>query len=194
MPLQEQTDFLPEALVKQNTSLCAISRAAIQLDLTRIEMAIKQMVAHDKEIRNIMEIITSVPGVGKVTALQIIITTNETKRIRNPKQFACYAGVAPFKKESGTVSRRSRVSTMANKRMKGLLHICALSAITHSPDLKAYYLRKTIIEGKPKMAVINAVRYKLILRIFACINQSRCYEKNHQWQKISQSEDAQIVL
>ena len=45
-------------------------------------------------------------------------------------------------------------------------------------DLQEYYIRK-VAEGKNKMSVLNAVRNKLVLRIFACINQDREYEKNY---------------
>ena len=54
----------------------------------------------------------------------------------------------------------------------------ALSAIRHNEELKAYYERK-VASGKSKMSVINAVRNKLIARIFACIRDGRKYEKNY---------------
>ena len=57
--------------------------------------------------------------------------------------------------------------------------MAALSAIRYSQDLKAYYERKVLEEKKNKMSVINAVRNKLVLRIFACVNQNREYDKNY---------------
>jgi transposase len=71
------------------------------------------------------------------------------------------------------------VSQFANKKVKTLLHICAVSALRFDPELKAYFERKTKTEGKPKMAVINAIRYKVVLRIFACLNQDRVYKKGY---------------
>ena len=65
---------------------------------------------------------------------------------------------------------------MANKNMKRLLHMAALSSIRIQGDLKDYYTRK-VAEGKNKMSVINAIRNKLILRIFACVKENRKYEK-----------------
>ena len=59
--------------------------------------------------------------------------------------------------------------------MKRLLHMAALSAINYNADMKQYYQRK-VAEGKNKMSVINAVRNKLIHRIFTCVNQNRKYE------------------
>lgn len=51
---------------------------------------------------------------------------------------------------------------------------CASTAIQFDEEIKNYYHRK-IIEGKPKMVVINAVRAKLINRIFATINRGTEY-------------------
>ena len=49
-----------------------------------------------------------------------------------------------------------------------------------TPDLKIYYGRKVNEEKKNKMCVINAIRNKLILRVFACVNQNKEYEINYQ--------------
>lgn len=68
---------------------------------------------------------------------------------------------------------------MANKKIKTLLHLSAIVAIQYNADLKRFYERKVTYEKKNKMSVINAVRNKLILRIFACVNQNRPYEKNY---------------
>lgn len=66
---------------------------------------------------------------------------------------------------------------MANRRLKSLLHMGALSAIKVDPDLKAYYERK-ISEGKKPMSVINAVRFKLIDRIFAVTKRGEPFVKS----------------
>jgi len=65
---------------------------------------------------------------------------------------------------------------MANKKIKTLLHLAAISAIRVKGDIQDYYLRK-VAEGKHKMSVLNAVRNKIILRIFACVTQGRMFEK-----------------
>ena len=54
--------------------------------------------------------------------------------------------------------------------------MAAMSSITCNQDMKVYYERK-VAEGKNKMLVINAVRNKLVTRIFTCVNQNRKYEK-----------------
>lgn len=58
--------------------------------------------------------------------------------------------------------------------MKGLLSNCASAAVQHDPELKSYYQRK-LQEGKAKLAVLNAVKAKLINRVFATINRGTEY-------------------
>ncbi|HCN83495.1 MAG TPA: IS110 family transposase [Sphingobacteriaceae bacterium] len=178
-PLRETGDFIPKNMAKQNSQLCSKTLHAIETDLAKVEKAISEIIAADQELRRLFSLITSVDGIGKVTAVQIIISTNEFKDIKVPKKFACYSGVAPFTKESGLFKGKARVSHMANKKVKTLLHLSALSAIRYNLDLKEYYQRKVIQEKKNKMSTINAVRNKLILRIFACVNQNRPYEKKY---------------
>lgn len=160
--------------------LCKASLKALDEDMKRVELKMEQVIASDPELKRLFLIVTSVQGIGKVTATEIIITTNEFKDITDPAKFACYSGVAPFEHTSGSsIKGKTRVSHQANKNMKSLLHMAALVSINYNNDLKAYYQRK-VEEKKNKMLVINAVRNKLIWRIFACVKNNRLYQKNYQ--------------
>lgn len=179
VPLKEHAAFSSKRTGRQNLQVCSHSLKAIDADIARADKAIEQLIAGDQELARIFNLVTSVSGVGKVTAVQVIVATNEFKDINNPKKFACYSGVAPFTDDSGKVIKKARVSHMANKKVKTLLHLSAIVAIQYNQDLKLFYQRKVLQEKKNKMSVINAVRNKLILRIFACVNQNRPYEKNY---------------
>jgi transposase len=174
-PVNEQELFLPKGLQHKLNGLCQTTIDAARADLHFIELAIDHLIDNDPELNRLVRIITSVKSIGKITAIEIILATNEFRTINCPKKFACYAGIAPFKQESGIVKKKHKISPIANRKMKTLLHLCAMGAVYRQPELKAYFERKTKVEGKPKMAVINAVRYKLILRVFACVRQDRLY-------------------
>ncbi len=82
-----------------------------------------------------------------------------------------YSGVAPFEYSSGSSIRgRTKVNHMADKKMKSLLQMCALSAIKHDPQLKVYYQKKEK-EGKNKMLIFNNIRNKIIQRVFCVVNR-----------------------
>ena len=74
------------------------------------------------------------------------------------------------------IKGKTRVSHMANKKLKTNLHHAAFNAIKLDPDLKAYYNRK-VLDGKSKMSVINAVRFKLLARVVSVVKNDREYVK-----------------
>lgn len=172
-PLKEAHTFVSEADYTSSTHACKKSSEAIGKDIKQTQKYIDRLINSDNRLKNLKNLIMSVPGIGPITATQIIISTNEFQDINNPKKFASYAGVAPFKNESGAFARKARVSHIANKKMKTLLHISAWAAVRTNEELKTYYLRKTQEQGKSKMATLNAIRNKLILRVFACVKEKR---------------------
>lgn len=175
VPIEEQENFVSKSVSNIEKKICQRTLNSVESDLEKVDKKIEEIIRSDERLSHLFSIITSVQAIGTQTALQIIIRTNEFKSIRDAKKFACYSGVVPFAKESGIFKGKARVSFMANKKMKTLLHMAALSAITYNTDLKKYYLRKTE-EGKNKMSIINAIRNKLIHRIFTCVNEDRKYE------------------
>lgn len=176
-PLNEDDDFIDDNINKKTRKLCNSSIKALEKDIEEIDEEIKNTLKSDAELNRLFTIVSSVDGIGMVTATQIIITTNEFKDINEAKKFACYSGVVPFEHSSGSSIRgRSRVSRMANKKVKSLLHMAAMASITMKGEMREYFDRK-VKEGKNKMSIINAIRNKLILRIFACVKENRKYEK-----------------
>lgn len=180
MPVKESKEFIAESLRALSVKNCKSTVSAIKKDLKQVDRQIAQTIKEDVHLSAQMSIATSVTGVGKIIAANMIITTNEFKDIREHKKYACYAGVAPFLHQSGkSIRGRTRVSKMANKAIKTLLHMGAWSAIQFSPERKQYYQRK-IAEGKKPYSVLNAVCNKLISRVFVCITNNRIYQKDYQ--------------
>lgn len=177
-PLSDSKEFIGKIAHKEATNACQDSIDALKKDIKNIEKQIKELIQQDDELKHLFEIITSIKGVSTVTATEIIITTNEFKTIDDPKKFGCFAGCVPFEKSSGKYKGKPQVSRIANKKMKSLLHMAAISAIQHCHELKEYYLRK-VAEGKNKMLVLNNVRNKIILRIFACVKNNQKYDENY---------------
>lgn len=149
---------------------------AMKDDLMKVEMEIKATIKADDRLTELFNIVQSIKGIGPVVALNMVLTTNEFKDFNDPKKYACYSGVAPFEYSSGiSIRGKNRVSRKANMHMKSLLHMAALVAIKNNKEITEFYQRK-VKEGKAKMNVINAVRNKLIHRVFACVRENRKYE------------------
>lgn len=175
----ESKAFIAKGIISQAQKLCERTLNSLKADLAKVEKAIEQIIKEDERLSRLFALATSVPGIGPVTATEMILTTNEFEDFKDPKKFACYAGVAPFPHESGLYKGKSRVSHMANKQMKTYLHLAALTALQVDKEISAYFQRRTVDDKKSKMLVINAIRNKLILRVFACINQNRKYDKSY---------------
>ena len=105
------------------------------------------------------QIITSVNGIGFVTASYILVTTNEFININNPKKYACYSGVVPFEHSSGSSVRgKTRVSQMANKTHQ---NITSYVSIINNPNTRRFTRILCIVkiaEGKNKMSVIKCYK------------------------------------
>ncbi len=146
----------------------------------KIELAINDFIAGEEKINKNIALMCSIKGVGLQTAASLYVYTKGFTMFENAKQLACYCGVVPFSKSSGTSVRyKPGVSPFANRKLKSLLHVCAMSALRWDKEIKAYYERK-VKEGKNKMSVINAIRNKLLLRIFAVLRDQRPYVENYQ--------------
>lgn len=153
----------------------------LKKDLDLLDAKIKHLIKSDESLYKQYKIVTSVDGVGPITAINMIVVTNEFKDITEAKKFACYSGVVPFQYTSGTsVNSKSKVSKMANHQMKTLLHMAALSSLRIKGEIQDFYHRK-IEEGKNKMSIINAIRNKIVLRVFACVKNNRMYQKNYEY-------------
>ena len=143
--------------------------------ITKLDKQMDQIVLKNKELKLLFDLITSIKGVGPQTALYVIVTTEGFLKFKTSRSFASYCGVAPFPNTSGTSIRgRTKVSNLANKKMKSLFDLAAKSAIQYNQELKVYYNRR-IEDGKSKMSTINIVRNKLIARIFAVVKRGSPY-------------------
>ena len=150
--------------------------------ISAIDAKIKELLDSDETLSNQHKLLCSIDGIGSISAAKLIVATNAFKDFENARQFCCYIGVAPFEYTSGSsVHSKKKVSQRADKSMKSVMHVAAVTSATRMKDgdMREYYLRK-IAEGKNKMSVLNAIRGKIILRIFAVIKNNRPYEKNYQ--------------
>lgn len=145
-------------------------------EIKELEQAIKELLKEEQSLQTNYELATSVVGIGFSTAVHFIIATENFTRFPDARKLICYCGVAPFKHESGSSIRgRTRVSPLANKKLKSLLTMAAICAVRFDKDLKGKYEQK-VAEGKPKMSVINIIRAKLIERVFAVVKRQAKYE------------------
>jgi transposase len=169
---REAVGFLPKEVLKTTLSHNKKTIALLQSQLVSLEKLIDKMMEHNLSFKQQAKLLVSVPGIGKQTAVNLIAFTHAFSNFKTWRQFACYAGIAPFEYSSGSSIRgKTKLNHIANKKLKSLLHLAALSAKRHDGELKKYFERK-VAEGKNKMLVMNAIRCKVLSRAFAVIGRN----------------------
>jgi transposase len=117
--------------------------------------------------------ITTIPGIGKKTAQQLIVISGGFKKFANFKQLAAYVGISPRVFESGkSIKGRGGICKMGMSRIRALLYMCSWSAIKHNQPCKALYER-LVGRGKAKMVALIAVAHKLLRQAFAIANNNK---------------------
>jgi transposase len=108
--------------------------------------------------------LTTIVGVGPVTAAAILGEVGDVTRFPSRHHFASYTGTAPLDASSGEV-KRHRLSRAGNRRLNHALHIVALSHKRHDPRGRAYYARK-LAAGKGSKGALRALKRRLSDEVF----------------------------
>jgi transposase len=146
--------------------------------IENLEVEMMQIIMKDEEMHLNFTLITSIKGIGKVNGLMTIAYTENFTSFINPRSYAVYVGVIPFDHSSGTSIRgRKRVSHIANKELKQELNQAARSAMVWDREMNAYAERK--METKCYKIVLNNIKFKLILRMFAVVKKGEMYVDNY---------------
>lgn len=164
--------------IVDNPLLFSIQEKLIKVlssQIKKIDKQLKELVTNNDELKKVYQLVISVKGIGSQTAFNLLVYTHCFSKFNNWRKFASYCGIAPFPYQSGiSVKGKTKVSHLANKKLKSILSMCAISAIRHNTEMKMYYHKK-VNEGKNKMSTINVIRNKLIARVFAVVKRQTPY-------------------
>jgi transposase len=154
-----------------------LEAARVGLDLAMVDVmhALDALTESSPELSGDLELLTTIVGIGKVSAYQILAQLPEGD-LRSARQLAAYAGTAPGTRESGSSIRRpSRVSRACNRRFRSVLYMCALVAKRFCPHLKQFAARLAA-RGKTKKQVVVAVMRKLTHAIYVVLEKRVAYD------------------
>jgi transposase len=183
VPVAESENFDSDSIVTQIQQNQENTVDALKRDLQSIDTLMAETIKKDPYLNRIFKLMNSVPGVGPVTSTEIIIATEGFSKFSpcQAKMFAKYSGVVPIEHSSvKSLRKRPRITKRANGKIKSLLTMGAMSLTKTKGELGTYYKNK-IMEGKHHLSVINAMRNKLILRIFAVVRNDSMYIPNFEY-------------
>ena len=149
-------------------------------EVDKVDERIRKLIDSDKGLSAVYEIVTTMPGIGTQNAVCLMVYTDNFNKFNfNARKIACYYGVAPFGKDSGTsVHSDPHVHYMANRMIKALITQAALAAVRYNPVLSTYYTR-LIGRGKKKPVAINNVKNKLIHLLTAMVKNRTTFNPNY---------------
>lgn len=146
--------------------------ARLQKAIGRLDKAMLDLIQARPSLRTDYELLTSIPGVGFVTAAVVLAELGDLRRFGVARQVTAYAGVTPRQNQSGNHTAPGRMSKKGNGRIRQALYLSAMSAITHNPPLAAAY-RRLVADGKKPMVALGAVMRKLLVLMWAIVNSGK---------------------
>jgi transposase len=167
--LRDATD----ALVRRSLETVLKTLAS---ELAAVERQLKEQVATQTTLKNNLSLLTSIVGIGVVTATKLLAEFAELEQYTSAKAAAADAGLTPSHYESGTsVRRRPKLSKMGKAPIRAALYWPAITAMTRCPSIKAFAERLTA-RGKPKKVVIGAVMRKLVHICYGVLKHQTPYD------------------
>ena len=149
-------------------------------EIAKIDKQIDELINQDEELKEVYTIVTTVPGIGTQNAVCLMVYTDNFRKFSyDSRKIACYYGIAPFGKDSGTsVHTDPHVHFMANRQIKAILTQAALSATTHNPVIRDYY-KRLLARGKKKQVALNNVKNKLIHIVTAMVRNHQIFNPEY---------------
>jgi transposase len=156
-------------------ALVAEHLAFLDAQIRKLEADIRALIAAETELAVEHQRQRSVPGIGPVTAMQLLARLPELGQIGN-KQIAALVGLAPMNVDSGT-QRGQRVIAGGRKRVRDALYMAALSAVRTSPPMRERYQR-LIARGKAAKVALIAVAKNLLCVLNTITKNRSTYNPN----------------
>ena len=134
----------------------------------RIQVLDQEAQAHEAElhklIQSLVPVLLAEPGVGPISAAELVCAWSHHGRIRSEAAFAMLAGVAPIPASSGQTTRY-RLNRGGDRNLNCALHTIARNRLIHHQETQRYAARKQA-EGKTPREVRRCIKRALARRLF----------------------------
>jgi transposase len=145
----------------------------LEQQIRELDREIEHLSQSQAEWRLRIEILKSVPGIGKVIATTLVAALPELGQVSD-KRISALVGVAPFNRDSGKY-RGSRTIWGGRANIRAALYMGTLVAVRHNSVLKAFYAR-LLSQGKAKKVALIACMHKLLRILNAMIRDTTSWQ------------------
>lgn len=173
--LNNQLEAFEKNPVQSKSMNKSILKVLITLD-KEVELMSERMEELVKEHHNKLYVqVQSVPGIGKKTAMELIVLSGGFTKFENAKQLSSYVGISPRIFESGTsVKGKAKICKMGMGRVRAMLYLCSWTAKKCNKACRELYDR-LVKKGKAKKVALIAVANKLLKQAFAIATKNEMY-------------------
>lgn len=183
--LTKFSDTLKEQLVRVKNQLestqgklasKAMQRSikCLEKEITQIDKQLHELIKSDNMLDENLTLITSIKGVGKITAYKVLAQISDITCFANPKQFAAYIGISPKQHQSGKWQGRTTISRIGDSRLRKALYMAALVAKRTNAALRPF-VQRLEEKGKAPKCIICAVMRKLAHIIFGILKHRKAF-------------------
>jgi transposase len=121
------------------------------------------------------ELLESIKGIGAYSAAAIMVQIEDIRRFASPKQLASYFGLHPVLRVSGDKQMVSKMSKQGRSAIRGILYMCANSAMLADPQMRATYKRQRSM-GKAHNQAIGVLMHKMLRIIWGVLMSGKPYD------------------
>jgi len=160
-----------KALMASKDNSVALRQVSGLLDIVdaytrQIELIEEQIDEYLKPHRELVELLESMPGVGRTSAAVIIAEIGRIDRFKSAKKLISYAGLCPVTKQSGQKMSKKNPTDKCNKRLRRIMFHVALGAIRKGTPIISSLYHRQLLRGHVKKQAIMAVSAKMLTYVY----------------------------
>jgi transposase len=170
--LKNQFDSTQGTLAKK---LLKNSIKSLERNIEKIKSTIDEYVKKNSELSKNVQLLTSIKGLGNLTAYKILGMIPDLALFRNAKQFAAFMGLTPRQYQSGKYQGRTVLSKTGSPAFRKAFYMAALVAKRFNTHLRPFVNRLEAANKSPK-AIVCAVMRKLAHIVFGILKSQREFD------------------
>ena len=144
-----------------------------------VEQDLLQSLEQDSTLKQHIDNICQVKGLGWVTVLSIIVETNGFKLVTHKSQLVSYAGYDVVERQSGSsINGKTRISKKGNRHIRRALHFPALSVVKYHDEF-THLFNRVYVRTRIKMKGYVAVQRKLLVLIYTLYKNNEAYDPSY---------------
>jgi transposase len=157
---------------------CSSARSSIERSIKNLEAEIQAEVNKDEKFKSMVQLASSIPSVGELTATVILAETDCFSEFYNQRQLISFAGMDVVARQSGSCDPRRHISKKGSVAIRAILYNNAMSAVHNNPRITEFFKRVKASNPAGKVAMVAVMR-KLLIWIYAICKSGIPYDPEY---------------